>query len=146
MVYDCDLAGPGVAGGLFRVGMGADRVRRAMRRAREVREDLEENEPMPLFDKLIVGLDVVIGATNIVIGACDVIVGVSDFVEYARAGLARLRGKAAAEPSPDPCLLPEGGSTSRYTSKQFRSYSLDRVLDCLFRATRLIPISCSFTT
>ncbi|GJN29356.1 hypothetical protein PR202_gb17577 [Eleusine coracana subsp. coracana] len=111
MVYSCDLPGPGVAGGLLRVGIGVDRVGRALRRARAVREGLKEDERMALSDKLIVGLDVVIGATNIVVGACDIVIGASGFVDYARAGMARIRGKASRGKS-NLYLLEDGSADS----------------------------------
>ncbi|GJN00633.1 hypothetical protein PR202_ga17829 [Eleusine coracana subsp. coracana] len=127
MVYSCDLPGPGVAGGLLRVGIGADRVGRALRRARAVREGLEVDESMPLSAKLIVGLDVMIGATNIVVGACDIVIGASGLVDYARAGVARIRGKASRGGfgAKSNLYLLEDGSKDRYSPpQQSRPYSL----------------------
>ncbi|RLN11751.1 hypothetical protein C2845_PM09G05740 [Panicum miliaceum] len=88
IVYGYDLPGPGVAGSLLRLGYGVERVGGALRRIKDTREGLGEDESMPLGDKVVIAIDVVVGVTNFVVGACD-------FTQYARGALARFRGESS---------------------------------------------------
>ncbi|OEL37194.1 hypothetical protein BAE44_0001788, partial [Dichanthelium oligosanthes] len=87
IVYSYDLPGPGVAGGLLRLGYGVERVGGALRRIKDARENLGEDESIPLGDKVIVAVDVVVGITNIVVGACDFVVGACDFTQFGQYSL-----------------------------------------------------------
>ncbi|WVZ82066.1 hypothetical protein U9M48_029373 [Paspalum notatum var. saurae] len=87
--------GPGVVGGLLRLGRGVELVGGALRRVKNSRERLGEDESMPLGDKVVVVVDVVVGVTSIVVGACDLAVAAceSGLAGYGRRALGRFRGR-----------------------------------------------------
>ncbi|CAL5051689.1 unnamed protein product [Urochloa decumbens] len=105
IVYSYDLPGPGIPGGLLRLGYGVGRLGDAMRRIRDARQGLREDESIPLGDKIGIAVDVFVGTTHVVVGACDFVVGACDFTQYARGALARFRGKSSSRGKrSDPCL------------------------------------------
>nr|XP_034591570.1 putative FBD-associated F-box protein At5g56700 isoform X2 [Setaria viridis] len=110
IVYSYDLPGPGVAGGLLRLGYGVERVGSALRRIKEAREGLGEDESMPLGDKVVIATDTVVGVTHIVVGVTHIVVGACDFAQYARGALARFRSKSSS------------GGSGRTTTRGKRSY------------------------
>ena len=93
---------PGVTGGQLRLGYGVERVGGALRCIKDTCEGLGEDESMPLGDKVVVAIDVVVGVPNIMVGACDFVVGACDFTQYARGALARFRGESSRYLEPNP--------------------------------------------
>ena len=81
---------------------GGARRRRAEAHQGRPREGLGEDESMPLGDKVVVAIDVVVGVANIMVGACDFVVGACDFTQYARGALARFRGESSRYLEPNP--------------------------------------------
>lgn len=125
-----DLPGPGVTGGLLRLGHGVERIGAALRRITEDRED----ESMPLGDKVLVAIDVVVGVTNIVVGACDFVIGACDLAHYTRGALARFRGK----------YLTGGSVEDRTTTRYYTVIQIIRTLLSLSVYNCLVAIKLFF--